>query len=243
MTAGWTTLDAPPPLARDAVHVWLAPVDSARAAACAPLLNAEEQQRAALFRFAADRERYTIGRGTLRRLLGSYLAQPPAALTFSLGPAGKPALAGPEAGSGLQFNVSHSGSAVLLGFAWSSDLGVDVEAHRPNVEFADLATRFYAPDEAALVLHASPAERAAVFYAIWTRKEACVKAIGTGIGIDLRGFSVAPLRPEPLTLPIHDRTASRTLIVQPLPSLPGHDTALAIECARAPAVSCLTLRN
>jgi hypothetical protein len=73
------------------------------------LLGARELERLARFRQAADRERFLLGRGGLRWLLGTLLDCPAAELPLTEGSHGKPELRG-----GPQFNISHSGDLVLL---------------------------------------------------------------------------------------------------------------------------------
>ena len=93
----------------DSIHLWTIPLDgpAARQVQDARLLSADEAARAARFRFARDRRRFIAGRGALRRILAHYLAAAPEALCFAYGAAGKPALARPQAGRPIQFNLSH----------------------------------------------------------------------------------------------------------------------------------------
>jgi 4'-phosphopantetheinyl transferase len=86
--------------------------------------------------------------------------------------------------------VSHSGDWVFLALAWERRVGIDVEAWR-DLEYAVLAERAFAPEERAALAGASAAELAAMFFAIWTRKEALLKARGLGLGaFPLEGFAV-----------------------------------------------------
>ena len=172
------------------VHVWRLRLerDPTTLAAWAADLPPEEQARAARFRQPADVARFVLGRRTLRRLLGERLGCAPVAVPLISGPNGKPALAAGRAS--WQFNVSHSGDWVFLALAWERRVGIDVEAWR-DLEYAVLAERAFAPEERAALAGASAAERAAVFFAIWTRKEALLKARGLGLGAFLlEGFAV-----------------------------------------------------
>jgi 4'-phosphopantetheinyl transferase len=165
----------------DEIHVWLArtnvpatALDRAR-----EVLEDAERARAASFRFEDDRARSIIARSTLRHLLGHYLARDPRAFRFVLGEHGKPALEGGE----LEFNVSHSGERVAIAFTRREAVGIDIEHDRDRQHALEIANRFFAPAEAAEV------ERdVARFYPIWTAKEAVIKALGTGLAVDLRSF-------------------------------------------------------
>jgi 4'-phosphopantetheinyl transferase len=88
----------------------------------------------------------------------------------------------------LDFNVSHTGSALLLGVRNGGSVGVDLEAaQRRTRPVLPLARRWFAPDEAR-VLESFPADRRQTeFLTLWTAKEALVKARGLGIGEGLRG--------------------------------------------------------
>ena len=62
----------------------------------------------------------------IRQLLGTYLGQDPAGLDFRRDAHGKPRLAGGE----LEFNLSHSGSALMLAVCRRHAVGVDLEIPR-----------------------------------------------------------------------------------------------------------------
>src|SRR5262249_43041613 len=134
-------------------------------------LSEDERRRAARLKRPADRARAIASRVTLRRLLGAFLGTGPGSLRFAAGTHGKPALEEFQAIGAPSFNVAHSGRLVLLAFA-AGPVGVDVEALREGVDVDALARRFFAPDEIE-ALAASPAPgRAALFFRVWTRKEA-----------------------------------------------------------------------
>src|SRR5215469_13308959 len=56
------------------------------------LLSADEVERAARFRFEADRNNYVLSRGGLRHLLAAYLAASPKEIRFKYSAYGKPML-------------------------------------------------------------------------------------------------------------------------------------------------------
>lgn len=77
----------------DEVHVWRVSLDETHATKLQSLLDEDERQRAARFRFNEHRNRFVIARGALRSILSRYLETEPTALKFSYGDYGKPALA------------------------------------------------------------------------------------------------------------------------------------------------------
>jgi 4'-phosphopantetheinyl transferase len=152
-------------------------------------LSADEETRAERFVQPRDAARYRAARGGLRRVLAGYTGQRPGDLRFDYGPQGKPFLT-----DGPAFNLSHAGGWAALAVAHDTvDLGLDIEAHRP-VEPA-VAERFFAPAEIAALAPLSGAAWQVGFFRLWTRKEAVIKALGTGLSHPLDAFDVT-LGPE-----------------------------------------------
>ena len=177
------------------VHVRFALLDAdpADVERHAQTLSDDELARAERFAFDADREDYVVARGTLRSILGSYLALDPKSISFRYGSHGKPELE--DSRCGLSFNVAHSHGVVLYAIARNAMLGVDVECIRGDLAETQLADQFFAPGESA-ALHALPeAQQLAAFFRCWTRKEAFVKANGLGLSFELDEFEVS-LHPE-----------------------------------------------
>jgi 4'-phosphopantetheinyl transferase len=111
-------------------------------------------------------------RGALHALLAAILGQPP---DIRVDAHGKPALAG----DGPAFNVAHSGSLALIAIGLRP-LGVDVELRDLRRDANAIARRFFTAGEAALVA-AEPGQ----FFRLWCRKEAWLKALGTGLRLPL----------------------------------------------------------
>lgn len=134
-----------------------------------------------------------VGRALLRAVLGAGLGVAPPEVALAASPDGKPlALAAIDAG--LHANVSHAERHVVVAATGEGPVGVDVEVIDRHPE--RVARRFLDPDERALLAGAPPARRDAAFYRLWTVKEACAKAHGTGL---------RSLRSMPATL---DRTGT-----------------------------------
>ncbi len=188
-------------LPADEVHVWKADLEpSAAQVQCfVEILSPDERARAARFHFARDRDRWTVARGQLRALLARYLGGLPDQFRFSLGPHGKPALAAP-AGTHLRFNLSHSAGLALYAVARGREVGVDVEALRPDFATDEIAERFFSPTERRALRAVPPERRCEAFFACWTRKEAYIKARGLGLAIPLDAFDVSLAPDEPAAL-------------------------------------------
>lgn len=86
----------------------------------------------------------------------------------------------------LHFNLSHAGSDVLLAFARTEPVGVDLEHAGRRVAVDAIAARHFAPAEAAALARLAPESRRDAFLHLWTRKEAVLKAIGAGLSYGLQ---------------------------------------------------------
>ncbi|MFP4276781.1 MAG: 4'-phosphopantetheinyl transferase family protein [Wenzhouxiangella sp.] len=140
-------------------------------------------------------------RFVLRLLLGSYLGCPGKAVQFERGPSGKPALAASLAGSGLRFNLSHSGDWLAVAVGRDMDLGVDIEYLRELPRADALAQRFLSPAEAQAVASLDQPARSQRFFDFWTRREALVKAMGASMVASLGQIRLDPASGRPLALP------------------------------------------
>jgi len=135
--------------------------------------------------------RRVVARAALRVALGRYLDRPPGSLELALGPGGKPRLAGAADRDEVFFSLSRNADLCLIAICEEGPVGVDVEEVRDVPELADLVRSRFAASEAMAILERSGEERLRAFYRCWTRKEACVKALGTGIGAGLGSVVVS----------------------------------------------------
>lgn len=199
--SSWRLPGAPPSLGHRDVHLWAADVEQHPdvLGRLEQTLAPDETARADRFAFAHLRQRYVAARGILRDILARYTGTEPAALVFSYNPFGKPFLAG----SPLRFNLAHSHQAVICAVTAGRDVGLDVEYTRSSRLRADLASfvqRTLAPGESRALLALPEGQQLEAFYNCWTRKEAYIKALGSGLSTPLDRFEVS-LRPgEPARL-------------------------------------------
>jgi 4'-phosphopantetheinyl transferase len=208
------------------VHVWWGALDGAPWwEPLAVLLGDEERERAARLRLPADRLRTLAAWSLARALLAGCGAGRARALAFARGAQGKPRLAaGPP---GLEFNLAHSGEAVLVAVASARAVGVDVEQERPGI--AAEAAGICSPAEATALAALAPARRSAGFFACWTRKEAYLKARGDGLAVEPGSFDVAvdPDAPPRLLATRHDPADAGRWALAALPAIPGHAASVA----------------
>lgn len=153
--ARFTPALPPQPLAHEEIHLWFFPQ----------------------WEKTSDAARSAPVRG----LLAAYLDRPVDTVRIERGEHGKPRLTGGE----LEFNLAHTGAALLLGISHDVVLGVDLENAQRRTRSIELARRFFTPAETA-ALESLPDElRQATFLRLWCAKEAALKAQGRGIGFGL----------------------------------------------------------
>lgn len=209
----------------DAVDVWdlFLPDLRGEVDPCLTLLTEEEKERAAKFIKPPDANRFILSRGLQRRILADYLETDPNTLEFNRNENGKPFLKG----SDLQFNVSHSHDRLLIAVTTGRLIGVDIEFRRTGVQMDSIAERWFSPAELTFFQGSENPQR--VFFELWSKKEAYVKALGLGIFHELNSFTV-PLAGD-ATLPTLGK--NRDWFFQTLEIDPAYAAAIVFE---APAV-------
>ncbi|MEO0456976.1 MAG: 4'-phosphopantetheinyl transferase, partial [Cyanobacteria bacterium P01_A01_bin.114] len=130
----------PAPISPDLkqIQIWRICLESQPISPCQLCLSAEEQARAARFRFERDRRRFIQSRGSLRHILSRYLDCRPAEVAFTYGEYGKPQVSNDSA---LAFNLSHSEDLALCAVGYRQRLGIDLEHLRPLTHFDSLSRR------------------------------------------------------------------------------------------------------
>lgn len=205
----WLSPDNFQPIQKNEVHIWrfsLEPGDEVFAISEKSLTTAELKQ-ADKFLSEKRRKQYIAARGQLKILLGRYLRTSPKSLEFSLNQYGKPYL--PNSLPALYFNISHSHKLALAGFSSDLEIGVDVEYKRPDWSGLHIAERFFAEEEVRELNNLPMQYQHQAFFECWSRKEAYIKARGTGLATPLRKFTVSinPERPAKLLSTIHEPKA------------------------------------
>lgn len=225
------------PLPPGHAMVWWLPVPGAdadwrRLERC---LNGEERERAARFRFDADRHAYIAAHALVRALLSTCDgAVAPAAWRFTATGHGRPEIAADLAGTPpLRVNLSHTRRLVAAAVCRGHDVGIDTEDATRGTLTMDLAAHFFAPAEVAQLQAMPAAVRRDALYGFWTCKEAYIKAVGLGLSLPLDSFffTLDPATLEPRTIgfaPGGGDDPGGWLFRRLLP-LPGHPLALALR--------------
>lgn len=229
----WQTAAAPPQLQAGELHIWKIELDcgDGRWQPLMALLSSDEQIKADRYRFENLRRRFVLGRATLRKLLGAYLDRAPEALHFACNDYGKPFLA--DDGSGLRFNVSHSGEMLLAAFVLNSEIGIDIEAIQQDIDCMGIGQRWFSERERNTLLGLSEHERVGAFFRAWSRKEAYLKALGLGLSYPLNRFSVSMDETSPARLEHHDDSReTKSWQIHDIEVSTAYSAAVAIEAAR-----------
>lgn len=175
------------------VHVWQ--VDQfaweKETGALFELLDSEERERAARFKFPEPRNQFVISRALLRQCLGRYLHIEAREVRFRTSANGKPELGDPH--NELRFNLSHTQGVTAFAVTRNRQVGIDVERIRQDTNALQLAERFFSAQEVDWLRSQSASEHVAAFFSCWTAKEAYIKAHGQGLSMPLSSFGVLPV--------------------------------------------------
>jgi len=167
------------------------------------LIQAEERERIAKFRYRVDMMSSLVGRLLLRGFAASVLGLRNTETQFSRTDRGRPVLV--QSSQGWDYNVSHAGDWVVLAAAQGFRVGVDVmrtvdtRVDRLDKFFGLMRKQF--TEQEWLSINGGSEDNSEQklerFFRHWTLKESYVKTVGTGLNLDLRtlNFSVE----EPLT--------------------------------------------
>ena len=163
---------------------WAAPVAPADAPGLVAVLDGHERDRLGRFRRPADQARYLAAHALVRLVLADAVGRPAAALGFDRScrcgaQHGKPVLPG-----GPGFSLTHAGDLVGVAVHPGGEVGLDVERVRELGDLPGMLAHVCSPQESAADADA--------FFTLWTRKEALLKAVGTGLATPMTAITLGP---------------------------------------------------
>jgi 4'-phosphopantetheinyl transferase len=214
------------------VNLWVVDLDAYGAAAPPVEPPPEERFRTARLAAPEDASRFLAGRHALRLLLSRVLDRTPAEVALAADAYGKLHLANGD----LHFNLAHSGGLALIGTSRDCAIGVDLEMHRPVVEAEALAAMHFTPGERAELARAGAATRDRAFLTCWTRKEACLKALGIGLAAPPASLEVG-CTPERHEVVLEAAGAACRVTVRTIELPDGALGAVALAAPEAPALA------
>lgn len=180
-------------LIEGSVHLWIADLRKWRPRAhdLKHLLSADETGRLNRLKIPSKQNDFLCSRGILRIILSNYSKEDPGELQIEYSSAGKPFMQNAE----VQFNISHSKDFLICGVSLSGRVGVDIQEIY-SISSIDWIVNHYFSAEEERYLHAIQSEDIYQmhFFAIWTAKEAFLKAVGLGIReSSFNQFSIIPV--------------------------------------------------
>lgn len=149
----------------------------------------DEKIRADKFHFPEDRDTYISCHGLLRAVLSRKIGKNPSELVFYYDKNHKPGLVGNQ----LYFNLTHVRGAFAFVISKYFYAGIDMENTDRSINIMPIINTFFSNEERNYIL-GSGINAQEVFSMLWTRKEALLKAIGTGIINNLAQIKVSEKR-------------------------------------------------
>lgn len=178
------------PLERGLARVVLVEVDAWRPelASATDLLDPVEADRVARRRRPRDRDDLALCYGLHRALLAAWLGCPPREVPLYRDERGCPRLDGADVSTSL----SHADGAFAFVFARAEDgpVGIDLEPRDRADVMHEVAAALCHPAELEAHRRKSRVSAAASMLRLWVRKEAVLKALGTGMEVPMDSFAV-----------------------------------------------------
>lgn len=145
-------------------------------------LNPEELSRVERYYKDKDRNQFIICRAILKFVLSAYTQLDITTINIDYHFNKKPFL---SSHPWLFFNISHSEDLAVIAIS-RNKVGIDVEYIFKDFDFSSLLPDIFDSNEALAIENAVNVNH--TFYKLWTRKEALVKAVGTGIDDDFKNI-------------------------------------------------------
>jgi len=188
-------------------------------------LSKDELARLETIKFSDRRKQFITTRSLTRQILADCINIACDKICFKSNQYGKPLCSQPA--NAVHFNISHSHSRGLIAVNLDTILGVDIQHQRNQKNILKLATRFFAPDEITLLKQTPESELKNIFYHIWVRKEALLKAAGTGLSLGLSKYAVVA---DSLNTTQSDvKIDSSSYFINDLPAPEHYSAALALK--------------
>lgn len=145
-------------------------------------LNPEERSRSERYYKEKDRNQFIICRSILKFVLAAYTKLDAKSIQLDYHFNKKPYL---SSHPWLYFNVSHSEDFAVIAISLKK-VGIDIEYIAKDFTFTNVLPDVFDNNEVLAIQKAVDIKH--TFYKLWTRKEALVKALGTGIDDDFKNI-------------------------------------------------------
>lgn len=145
-----------------------------------------EKLRADKFRFQEDKDTYLLCHALLRSVLSKKMGVRPVMIIFSCDKNNKPSLSDNK----WHFNITHTKNAFAFVLSEFFYVGIDMENTYVNINMRLMLNTVFNESERDVILRAAHKSKE-VSCLFWTRKEALLKALGTGLIDELKQINVA----------------------------------------------------
>jgi len=175
----WKPYSTKEPLATDKTHIFRIAVENHFhniKKTLAEVLSDREQEKAGRIFIQKDKERYAVSKFCLRTILSLVSNKAPHEVEFIFHEHKKPTV------KDIEFNISHTGDYVLIAIS-PKPIGIDVEYLNKEFDFKSILAITFSKKEIDFI--GSDEVNVTNFYAMWTRKEALLKASGEGVSDNL----------------------------------------------------------
>jgi 4'-phosphopantetheinyl transferase len=192
----WTTIQD------DEVYVWYVYLNQSapKINRMARLLSKEEWQRTNQLRGSELQNQYILCHGVLRMIVSEYTDTDPTNIAFEHGEFGKPKISGFRGKDGIEFNLAHTRGLGVYAFNLDARVGIDIEHLSIFPEMEAVASQIFDPETKRFWQSLPEEKKMVAFYNGWTRKEAYLKAMGTGLKNGLKKVEVTIVPEEPARL-------------------------------------------
>lgn len=222
---------SPQPITEGSIHLWIADLDAWKphTPKLRELLSDQEIKRLDRLKIHSKKEEFLSSRGILRVILSLYTGEDPENVQLGSTSAGRPILPG----SPIQFNVSHSREMFICGIRVKGKIGLDIQEVYSISSLDKIINNFLSPAEYQYLENLPSSDtRQDQFFAIWTAKEAYLKAVGEGIKENFNLVSIIPdsadLRTYRLVFP--DTTSEEAnWTIRSIDLVEGYSSALAYD--------------
>ncbi len=213
------------------IHSCLLAPHRALLMSAAEFLSAEELRRGSHFKASAARDEFLLSRLLLRRILSGHLQRPADHIVLTLNPYGKPMLDLSDQAS-IEFNISHSHGRLLVAVCRGFPVGIDIEKIDYAIDPILMAQNGLLSEDLVQLQAAAGNDRHDLFFRLWTRREAWLKAIGKGF---LAASENVPQRDAGNGILVRQAPESACcVVIRDLPVAPDFKAAIALASAAGP---------
>jgi 4'-phosphopantetheinyl transferase len=155
-----------------------------------PFLSKLEISRSKRFRKKSDERTYVITHALVNKKISEILGTDFNKLSINYFDNKKPYVEK----SNLDFNLSHSSDCFAFAISGYENVfvGVDIEVLREDLGIEPIINNYFHKNEISFVLNSELKTQHQKFYEVWTRKEAFLKMIGTGLSEKLSELDMTP---------------------------------------------------